>query len=519
MAGTGGLPKYLRENREDQFVEKVYGVEFEERIPVTFATNPLTLTGTQYMNDLLFTALTGNAITGPTAADLYQVLAKISKVTVGNPGLNRFTQIIQNTDPVNAKVITFGAGFNPASITIPPSTISSVSWEIQTVNPPTFMLFAQSASVPAGGPVTSYTGAQGTTRSGAVVALAGDLTPAMVSPVAQTGGFLLNNAGGAGANANVQTALTVLDLDKVTLRDAAGAIGTGAAQPGDIEVAIAPGDAYVPSNNTGARYGHIGAFNVGLITGASVSSSSDASIPGTTLSALDVFGQGATPQDNLISSTLGAAGSPTNAFALCRTDSRLPGAAFGEALPLPLVQSNFRAVMSAAAPATTGAAPPSGAFAFSVDQGAANFLFYVNAAGNVFWTPTAGGAFPPVGQDGAGMLSLVVSQRKFKNNIKPLTNSASIHKLLPQQFFYNKNPELLRHGFVVEDILEAGLPQEYLFFEGKKDKTGQFDVTKPTSIDYNAIVTSCVAEIQLLRKEVDALKAGAKAPAAAVAAK
>lgn len=133
MAGANGIAKFLRVNREDEAVDfKQVGISFMDPQAVSIVGN--TITATQMFQNLLFTALTSNNLTGPTAADIYNILSLRAK---GNTG-EQWTIQITNTDSVS-KTITWPTGFVDATGT--PMSISLVI-PANTTQDVTFKLFA-----------------------------------------------------------------------------------------------------------------------------------------------------------------------------------------------------------------------------------------------------------------------------------------------------------------------------------------------------------------------------------------
>jgi len=264
-----------------------------------------------------------------------------------------------------------------------------------------------------GGGVTSWQGAVGAPRVGAVVAAIGDYTSTMVTnnsvvpgadvtaalnalsassgvssfnarvgavlPVAgdYTSTDITNLSGVAGAD--VTAALNTLDANKVSLGNATGAQ--------DLLVATAAGDNYAPSGTT--LPGRIGALLAGQNGG----------VTQTPLGAvIEAVGDGAVPANGLIRASKGAAASVAPNYSVILADVSADPL-FGQAGN---AQSCIRATMPAL-PAATGLA---GAYAFSLDVALGGKVFFVNALGNVHVTLAAGPAASALGVNGAGLLCL-----------------------------------------------------------------------------------------------------------------
>lgn len=489
MSGTGDLPKKLPCNREEQILLKAIGVEFEQRIPVSYITSPLTLTGLQYLADLIFTAATANAITGPSAADLMSAMAQQGPVLPNS----RFTQIIQNTDPTNAKTITFGANMNGGPVVIPAGSTAEVSWEVTSQNPPTFTLF-QNATTGGGGaiPVIQFVGSQGLTQTGPIITTtAGDYTASEIT----------NVPAGNISSVNVQAALNELDQEKVTLRNLAGAVGTGAAQAGDILVSIAAGDQYVPSGITANRPGHIGSMEVGALAGATAQTVGGA--------AIEAFANGAVPLFGVGRFVMGATHNPSQNYSVVLGDASANVGAPGFGQDALQAQSVFRAILPAGLPgATNGLA---GAYVFSYDNGALK-LFFVNSLGNLRAVPTALAGATQCNFDANSMLTsqAIPSSREVKENIEDAKDSSWILKAKPRTFQYRdeKFKPHSRAGLIIEELQDAKAPYEaFVYNQDWKDGETVGRQKKPAGICWDGVTAALIAEVQKLRIEMDQLKA------------
>lgn len=179
MAGSNGIPKWLKTDREDRFHVKALSKSYESRYinvgayPANRKYNPITgrkdgdliypfaqpatvptlsLDAQQALNDVLLTALSAGALTGPTAAELAAMLGQ-EFLTNSLPGETDTVTVTMENNDVTAKTITFGAGVTPSTITLPPQTISEVTYEVTQNNPPLFRVYIKSsASTTSGAP-------------------------------------------------------------------------------------------------------------------------------------------------------------------------------------------------------------------------------------------------------------------------------------------------------------------------------------------------------------------------------
>jgi len=141
MAGTNGKPKFLRCNREDEVDDlKIRGTIYQ-LFPFQGITTA-SVTGTQWSQTVVnFSALTPNAITGPTVNDLFQVFSQSAPPVGGETG----QLVLSNSDPVNSKVITLPAGWTPSTFTIPPDTNALIRYQLSSVNPIGFSILSVEA--------------------------------------------------------------------------------------------------------------------------------------------------------------------------------------------------------------------------------------------------------------------------------------------------------------------------------------------------------------------------------------
>jgi len=221
----------LRTDREEYIVLKTKDTLFHQvynQLVVTSSPIPTSA----LLDDIYVDALSPNAITvSGTVVDLGGILASRS---LNQPG-SQWTINIDNQDPVNDKVFTLPAGVSPATITVPANTYTSYTFEVVNNNPEQIRLIQ---SLPGGSGtsiVTSFTGAQGNVQAGpALVATAGDYTSTMVTNLSAVPG------------ATVTDALNFLDANGVdSFTGAQGTTRTGAvtALAGDynaVQVTVTP---------------------------------------------------------------------------------------------------------------------------------------------------------------------------------------------------------------------------------------------------------------------------------------
>jgi len=186
MSGANGVEKFQRVDREERIHPKTLSPRFYSRFPnpgaapanefinpITQAPDPTrlryplltqtvpvgTIDAQQALNDILLTTASSAAITGPSAAQIAPLLGQLFLTSLGNGllGANPNNEIdgynitIENNDPTVTKVITFGAGVTPATISVPPLTILSVNVEVTANNPPlvrTYVVSSASSTIP-----------------------------------------------------------------------------------------------------------------------------------------------------------------------------------------------------------------------------------------------------------------------------------------------------------------------------------------------------------------------------------
>lgn len=154
MAGANGLPKFELVDREGEVRNpKTQGTPFRNRQVFQVAALGATIfTGAQFvLNDITFLAAApAGPYTGPTLAD---ALNSVGQVFLNQPFVNWTTQI-ENQTALAIVINMTGAGWNPASLTIPANSIARFTFEIATVGlVPTSRLTSSSFSTPGVAPI------------------------------------------------------------------------------------------------------------------------------------------------------------------------------------------------------------------------------------------------------------------------------------------------------------------------------------------------------------------------------
>lgn len=509
MAGASGVSNFgwiASVNREKEIEPlRTAGPEFHRRIPTTIPAGQTILTPANIASDLILTATTPNALTGPTSVAMVQYFQSITNPSQVGSGAapilyERFQQIYQNTDPVNPKVVTFPSGFVPGSITIPPSTIFIVSWELTQLSPPIWTIFSQQATqgglIPPSG-LTSFNGRV----APAVIPTAGDYNTSQIT--------------------NVSTVPGAFDTDALNnlLIDIAALNGTGIGGPftqkvnylvtpalpaaQDLLVNIGGANDYHPSGLT--LPGRIGALSVNESNGTAQTALGFS---------VEATAAGASPANGIYDAT--ATANVTGAgYALYRADSS-PAALFGQTPAQ--AQTNFRSIMHAGLP---GAIGDNGAYSFETDVGGTKNSF-VNALGWIGFTPdpaagTSGAVLAAPGF-GVSILSLTASTRNLKYDIKSAEDHETswINRVPIRMFKWISEKEheakIPRIGAIVDEVEQAGAPVGAFWHETRNImKNGEYvrgeaDPERPRDINDRSFLFALIAEFQKLRADFDALK-------------
>jgi len=136
MAGSNGILKYERVNREDQvilpkFRDTIFTTQDFVLIAGATNPNPTNLTAEQLLSPLQFTAGTTNPVNAPTMAALTTQYQLFNKLELGAGAQVTYF----NTSGVT-KTITFPAGWNIPSLIIPPNSSATVYYYIHSLGPP-----------------------------------------------------------------------------------------------------------------------------------------------------------------------------------------------------------------------------------------------------------------------------------------------------------------------------------------------------------------------------------------------
>jgi hypothetical protein len=98
--------------------------------------------------------------------------------------------------------------------------------------------------------------------------------------------------------------------------------------------------------------------------------------------------------------------------------------------------------------------------------------------------------------DGNGQLGVVVSSKRYKENIKPMESfSSSIMDLRPVTFNFKKHPDIPAWGLIAEEV--AGIFPELVVYD-KEDK--------PESVKYQDLSVLLLNELQKLSRRVEHLE-------------
>lgn len=163
MSGGNRIAKYLETDREGFISLHTRDTEFHN-IPLRVALAPgATITGTQFIHDILINA--AGPYTGPSPAGMLAALALDSHI---QPGQSQWSISIENTTGA-PQTINMPAGFTPAAIVIPAGGYMTYIWQLDTLIPPTFTL---KQTLPGGSAAPSVTSVFG--RTGAVTAMFAD---------------------------------------------------------------------------------------------------------------------------------------------------------------------------------------------------------------------------------------------------------------------------------------------------------------------------------------------------------
>lgn len=175
MAGANGILKFARTDREGYLDPLLYrGTPFQmvDPLPVGVLASPIP--NASILSDILLLPATPSPLViSGTAADVGGLLATMSLNQVGS----KWEIIIQNSDPVNPKVITLPAGFNPASITVPANGYYLYTWEVLSTAPQSIQLITELPGTGGGAAVTTFNGRPGPV----ILPAAGDYSSTMVT--------------------------------------------------------------------------------------------------------------------------------------------------------------------------------------------------------------------------------------------------------------------------------------------------------------------------------------------------
>jgi hypothetical protein len=423
MSGGNDIPKFARVNRENEIVDiKSLGTEFHRENSFVVITS-IVPSANIFLNSMVLDATTPNAmiVSGLLGDTIGASLAARSLNVIGQ----QWTIDINNTDAV-AKNFTMPVGFTPALLTVPPG-YNTYTFMVTSTAPEQVSLVRSTSSSGGGGggavtsvfgrvgPVTAVSGDYDSTlidNSSNILGGAGSVTDALnnINTTLTTGVVtsFIGRTGPVTAQANdyttdqIQNTSAVIGGPHPSATDALNALQTqvttnttaiankvtlgNALAQGDLLVATAAGDNYVPSATNLGFPAHMAAAEIGQIGTVALTGNQ---------AVTEVIGDGPNIASN-IRARLGPVGSGQNNYSAVLADVGA-SPAFG----VGLAQSGHRVLVSAAAPPGTGG---NGAYAFMVDDGASR-CFFVNNLGHVRVTLSGGGPITgPLFLDGNGML-------------------------------------------------------------------------------------------------------------------
>lgn len=493
MAGSDGLEKFVLCDRENEIIDlKWRGTEFWN---LTYFSNVFQsglpaniLLPQSILDNILFTALTPNAIVGPSAAAVFTYLSQRYLTTPGST----WEIYIQNTDPVNAKVITFGAGFTPTILTIPPGSTVLQGFMVTSQNPPAISLFNPLSGASASAPLAGISGAVPgivvidtanpqtfsttliTSANPNIVVTNGTGTPSPVVLTFGPPGFTT-----AGPPIQFQSAL-VWDPALFQWEPSSGIMN-------DPNLNIGAPGLRVGSNNSiqGPLNQYI-AYFVGDRTGFGVL---EAAIGSTALT-------------------------QANGFTMITADSR-QSPNFGT-LARGVEDSSFLSILPTTAQNPISPFQGIGSYHFvgETSTGPATQVtnFLVTQSGMISqFTVTGQVGATALYQSAAGGITTLASLRSLKENISRIEDSEELFNALHPVHFNFKEDQLnhlCRLGFVVEDTLDDAqwpLRQDALFCYSCLPEGKGLDMSHPRDFDNRALIALLVDQVKTLKQQVVAL--------------
>lgn len=97
--------------------------------------------------------------------------------------------------------------------------------------------------------------------------------------------------------------------------------------------------------------------------------------------------------------------------------------------------------------------------------------------------------------DSTGLIGVLSSSERFKENIEDMPSTSWLHDLRPVTFNYKHDPEPLQYGLIAEEVEEIN-PLLVTY-----DDNAQVD-----GVQYSRLIPALLKEIQELKKEIDLLK-------------
>lgn len=108
---------------------------------------------------------------------------------------------------------------------------------------------------------------------------------------------------------------------------------------------------------------------------------------------------------------------------------------------------------------------------------------------------TIGGTNKDLYIDSTGLIGVLSSSERFKENIEDMPSTSWLHDLRPVTFNYKHDPEPLQYGLIAEEV---ALVNETLV---TYDDNAQID-----GVQYSRLIPALLKEVQELKKEIDILK-------------
>lgn len=438
MAGSNGILKYARVNREDQLINpKFRGLTYQtdDWTKITGATNPnpTTLTATQILTPIYFDNSTVNPISGPTQAQLYAQQLLNNQVQIGAGVILSFT----NNGAATQDITMPGWPISP--IVVLPMSTTEVQVTLTSINPPTYL----EQYVEYGGITTGF--------------------PHKILSTTHIDTFVSTPV-----NQDVLVFSTIDNLWNGSMSGYTAGEGLGLGFSGHLGVSSA-----------GTIIGDIAATNIYGQVACYISIANPAIDSVATLLVVKP-----------VQPAVFVAGGMYN----IESDITYPNAgSFGESACCYASEVD----LSSVDPVLTGGA---GAYHLNMFVNGAQQA-YISRTGYTRISCRSG-TTGAVSRLATGELDVPPSSKNLKNNIKYLDSNHSkfLYDLKPALFNYKQDPtEKPRAGFILEDMIQGSADSSCWEYEHDQ-KT--YKLIKPVAIDYNSVLSHCVNEIQHLNQRI-----------------